>query len=275
MDYCQIIKKIAQKPIISYTISMKTIVLNNQLISYFTNFKANSGTPIIFLHGWRVDSKIWLETIDMMRNEGIENDIYAIDFPGFGSSPSPKEEFKLSDYCDLIEQFIIKQNLKKVILVGHSFGGRVAIKLSATKPELFEKIILVDSGGLKTDQNKKIALNVVAKIVKPFFANKLMQPLRSQIYKKIGADDYLATPELQKTFVNIINEDLSKYLNKVPGPALIIWGANDTETPLESALIMSKGIHKSKMVILDDAGHFCFQDKPEEFIQAIKEFLNV
>jgi len=254
---------------------MKNIIINDQLINYSTNFTVNSGVPIIFLHGWRVDSKIWQEIIGLMRNESIGNDIYAIDFPGFGGSPSPKTDFNLTDYCGIVEQFMLKLELKKAILIGHSFGGRVAIKLSATKPELAVQVILVDSAGLIIHQNKKKALNIAAKIVKPFFGAKVMQPLRKEIYRKIGADDYLATPELQKTYVNIINEDLSVYLPKMPGPTLIIWGSEDKDTPLEYARKMSQDIHKSKMVILDGAGHFCFQDQPAEFVKAIKEFINV
>ncbi|MFA6918841.1 MAG: alpha/beta hydrolase [Patescibacteria group bacterium] len=253
---------------------MKKVVINSQLISYSEYLSGKEGQTLLFLHGWRVDGSIWNKTIELMRQAGIKNDIYAMDFSGFGGSPAPTRDFCLSDYCGVVEGFIEKLGLEKVIIIGHSFGGRVGIKLSATHPELINKLVLVDSAGLITEKNKKSAMKLGAKMLKPFFANKFMQPLRKKIYQAIGSEDYLATPQLQKTYINVTNEDLSLYLPQISAPTLIIWGAKDLDTPLGYAEIMKQKISNSQLIIYPEAGHFSFSDNQEEFVKNIKEFIH-
>ena len=254
---------------------MKKIVINGQLISYLEDLRGKEGTPLLFLHGWRVDSSIWNKTIELMRENGIDNNIYALDFPGFGGSPVPAKDYNISDYAQIVEEFIKKLDLGKVIMVGHSFGGRVGIKLSAMYPELVAKLILVDSAGLVTEKGKKSAMQLGAKILKPFFANKFMQPLRKKIYKAIGSEDYLATPELQNIYVNVTGEDLTPYLSQISALTLLIWGAKDKDTPLEFAKIINEKIKNSKLIVYPNAGHFSFSDNPAEFARKIKEFIHV
>jgi pimeloyl-ACP methyl ester carboxylesterase len=149
----------------------------------------------------------------------------------------------------------------------------VAIKLSSSNPELISKVVLVDSAGFAMDASKKIFTKAAAKIVKPFFKPKFMQPLRKKIYQKIGAEDYLATPELQKTFVNVTGEDLSNDMKKIQAPTLIIFGENDKVTPVTYGELMKFLIPNSKCRVLKGAGHFSFLDKPEEFAEALKDFI--
>lgn len=244
------------------------ILVDNLLINYY-KFKANGKKTLLFLHGWRSDGMIWKEIADILADEDVA--IFALDFPGFGGSPAPKEAFSVKDYADLTAQFIEKLKLKNVILVGHSFGGRVAIKLAADNSTLIEKVVLVDSAGIKPNHlNTK---KIMAKIVKPFFKPKFMQGVRKSIYKRIGSDDYLATPELQETFKKIVGEDLSDDLSKIKLPTLIIWGENDTETPAKDAEIMAKEIVDSHKVKLKDAGHFSFIDQSQEFITELTKFI--
>ena len=253
---------------------MKKLVINNQLINYFEYSDQKGGPALLFLHGWRVDGSIWHETIKLMQSQDIAGSFYALDFPGFGGSPAPIKDFHLSDYCDIIEGFIKKLKLENVVLIGHSFGGRVAIKLSATHAELVTKLVLVDSAGLVLQKNQKTFMNIAAGIVKPFFSPKFMQPLRKSIYKAIGSEDYLATPRLQNVYVNVTKEDLSIYLSKITVPTLIVWGAQDRDTPLEYGQVMAKNISNSKLIIYPEAGHFAFSDNPQEFVKDIKEFIN-
>jgi len=89
----------------------------------------------------------------------------------------------------------------------------------------------VDSAGFAMNAPKKKLMAMAAKAVRPIFKPQIMQGLRKKIYKNIGAEDYLATPELQKTFVNITSEDLSADLKNIKVPTLIINGENDKDTP--------------------------------------------
>jgi pimeloyl-ACP methyl ester carboxylesterase len=247
------------------------IVIQNLLINYYW-FKKEGRKTILFLHGWRSDGLAWNGVAKELENEDIA--MYAIDFPGFGLSAIPDRAFSVGDYVNIVAAFIKKLGLKDIILVGHSFGGRVAIKLSATEPSLVEKVVLVDSAGLVLNQSKRNLRKSVAKILKPLFKPKFMTGMKAKIYKKMGAEDYLATPYLKETYLKTINEDLRGYLSKINLPTLIIWGDKDEETPLSFADIMNKEIKNSKKVIFEGAGHFSFLDKPKEFTNELIKFIN-
>lgn len=225
----------------------------------------------MFLHGWRAQGLVWRDVAARL-SESRDFAIYLLDLPGFGGSTLPKTPFHVQDYTNLISGFIEKLDLGKVILIGHSFGGRIATKLAAQKPELVEKLILVDSAGLMTNK-KSGGLKFLAKMVKPLFRPKFMKGLREKIYQKIGAEDYTATPNLKETFLKVINEDLSGYLPKVSQPTLIIWGENDKTTPLGDAKIMKAKIKNSQLVVFENAGHSCFLDKPKEFCDELIRFI--
>ena len=248
------------------------IIVNSLLISYTQT--GTGETAVIFLHGWRSNKEVWgkIVTSDKLKVTSL---CYAIDLPGFGKSQIPKQEMRVGDYAEVVKEFIKKLELKNVCLVGHSFGGRVGIKLAAKYPQTISKLVLVDAAGFAMDQNKKTQMNSAAKIVKPFFKPAFMQSFRKKIYKAIGSEDYVATPELQKTFVNITSEDLSEDMKNIKCPTLIITGAGDLDTPVEFGKRMNSLIQDSKFVILPKAGHFSFLDNSEDFKETLKLFLKI
>lgn len=270
------------------------IVVKRQLISYLHWGHNNSHRILLFLHGWRSNKEVWNQIVFRIKDFGFE--IYVLDLPGFGGSPAPREAWSIGDYAEIVKGFIEELGLKNVIVVGHSFGGRVAIKLAAMlkttptftspaspagefeapllfKEEIIEKLVLVDSAGLAISQKKRMLMRLAAKIAKPFFRPKFTQPLRKKIYQVMGAEDYVTTPELQETFKKIINEDLTIELKRIEIPTLIIWGKNDKETPVSFGEKMHSLIHNSQFIILPDAGHFSFVDKPEEFMKVLNDFV--
>jgi len=247
------------------------LVVDGLLINFYKFQEGDKGT-LLFLHGWRSEGMIWQGIIRQLDLPGYT--IYALDLPGFGSSPAPDKPYAVADYAGFVSTFIQKLKLTNVILVGHSFGGRIGIKLAASEPEIIKKLVLVDSAGMITDQKGNQLKKTIAKIFKPFFRPKFMQPLRKKVYQMIGAEDYLATPELRETYLKVISEDLSTFLPKIKQPSLIIWGGKDKQTPLEYAEIMKKGIKDSSLVVLRDAGHFSFLDQPDEFAKQLTIFIN-
>jgi len=258
---------------------VKQVVVNNLLISY-SEQKGESGKTLLFLHGWRSDKQVWAGLVASGKLSSCQ--VIALDLPGFGQSQNPhptplpggEEGWQVSDYADVVAGFIKKLELKNVTIIGHSFGGRVGIKLSSTHSGLISKLILVDSAGFAMDAPKKSLYKAAAKIAKPFFKPGFMQPLRKKIYRKIGAEDYLATPELQKTFVNVTSEDLSDDMKNIKAPTLIVNGENDKDTPVEYGELMKFLIPNSKFLILPNAGHFSFLDEPDEFVKMLGEFIS-
>lgn len=268
----------------------KQIIINDNLISYIE--EGTGEKAVIFLHGWRSSKEVWGQVIQRIGElEGEKIRIFAIDFPGFENSPAPSKIFSVQDYAEIVKGFIEKLAIKNVVIVGHSFGGRVGIKLAALQPRTYaentaaadlrgkgtcviQKLVLVDSAGFVTKSFKKDFFRVLSKIVKPFFVLPYTQSFRKKIYQFIGAEDYLATPNLQKTFVNIVNEDLTEDMERITVPTLIIWGEDDKETPVEFGKKMNSIIPNSKFQILANAGHFSFLDKKDEFVKELMDFIS-
>jgi pimeloyl-ACP methyl ester carboxylesterase len=249
------------------------IIINNQLISFVKQGSELAEQTLLFLHGWRSNKEVWNGVVSKLISGSANKLVYAIDLPGFGASPVPKEDWGVSDYANLVAEFISKLDLKNVIVVGHSFGGRVGIKLASTRTDLVKKLVLVDAAGFAASSAKKSTIGFAAKIVKPIFRLKFMQGLRKKIYKQIGAEDYVATPELQKIFVKVVNEDLSENMKRILQPTLIVFGENDTDTPTSTGEKMHSLILNSSFILLKNAGHFSFIDQSSEFIKILKEFI--
>jgi pimeloyl-ACP methyl ester carboxylesterase len=248
----------------------RKLVLHKTVIaSYEWRANARSGlSAVILLHGWRSRALVWADFATELAERGYA--VYAFDFPGFGESESPAAPQRLDDYVAVLADFVKKYGLSSVILVAHSFGGRVALKYAASRPHVLEKLVLADSAGIKPPE--RTLVRNLAKLARPLFRPGFMQRPRRKIYELIGAGDYLATPPLQKTFVNIVGEDLTPYLSRIACPALIVWGGRDTETPPEMAETMRKAIPRARLLVFEEAGHFSFVDEPERFADACLSF---
>ena len=255
----------------------KQIIINNQLISYLS--KTGTGEKcLLFLHGWGSNKEVWQKIVDS--DQWSEASVYCMDLPGFGNSPLAskkqiKEGWSVCDYAEIVKGFIEKLGLKNVIIVGHSFGGRVGIKLVSNFPSLLLKLVLVDSAGFIDSSSKKRILVWTSKIVRPLFKLQFLHSVRRRIYKKIGTEDYINMPELKETFVKIVSEDLSENMARVVCPTLIIWGENDVVTPPAFGERMKFLIPNSELIILSQAGHYSFLDKPEEFVKILIDFITL
>ena len=162
--------------------------------------------------------------------------------------------------------------MNNVNLIGHSFGGRIAIKLTAGGAKFIDKIILVDAAGINSPNSiKKIAL-LLAKMIKPFFTPDFMQSLRKKLYFLIGSE-YLDHFALSKIFSRVVSENLTPLLPKIKNQTLIVWGSRDTTTPIYYAELMKKLIKRSKLVIFEGAGHFPFIDDPGRFASEFIKFI--
>ncbi|QQG44132.1 MAG: alpha/beta hydrolase [Candidatus Roizmanbacteria bacterium] len=254
------------------TFQKRKIIINDLLINYYCLSQNQSLPVLLFLHGWRSESSLWFSAIPDSLSKNYQ--LYFIDLPGFGESQIPQVNFDLDNYSKVVKEFIKKLNLHPVTLVGHSFGGSMTINLAAKSPELIDKIVLIGSSGIRKKNRFKVTAAIIAKIVGPVFKLPFMGNIRTKIYKMIGSEDYIATPELQQVYMNIINDDLSPLLSKIKKKTLLIWGKLDRETPLRYGEIMKKEIPNSQLVILSKAGHYSFLDDPYGFQKAFLSFLN-
>jgi len=232
------------------------------------------GKPIIFLHGWKNDKTIWEPILPYLLHLGK---LVFLDLPGFGESKLPSLDWNLEDFAKVVSLLIKELEIKKPVIVGHSFGGRVAIKFVSLWPQEAEKLILIASGGIREKNIFNSLVFLSAKLGKlpfkiPFFS-PLFSPTRKLFYKVIRREDYLTAGRMKKIFLSIIKEDLTPLLPKISIPTLIIWGEKDRELPLKLGKIMKEKIPSSSLCIFKSCGHFPFLEKPEEFSKTVAKFL--
>lgn len=225
---------------------------------------------LVFIHGWGATAKIF-ETVFYYLKDDFN--IHYFDLPGFGNTTIEKV-MTLKDYAEFVFKFLEKNNIKEPIIIGHSFGGAIAIKLALLYPGNISKLILVSASAIRQRRYKIILIKKISDFIKPFLPEKL----RKLILKILRLDktDYakIDSPKLKKTFKNIINDDLSIYLPTIKIPTLVIWGEKDNITPLTEGELMAKLIPNARLLVIKNAGHFRFLEKPEEFAIHIKKFIN-
>ncbi len=243
-------------------------------INFYYEFKG-TGKSIILLHGWGGEAASFRPVFDFLSQTFK---VYALDLPGFGRSTPPPVPWGSNDYALFIIKFLSEMGIVKTDLIGHSFGGRIAINLAANFPEKVEKLILIDSAGIKPGRTVKYYLRVlIAKTGKRFFSlrffGKSGRNLKDTLYNRIGSKDYREAGKMRNTLVKVVNEDLTPLLSKIKSPTLLIWGENDKETPVSYAKIMEREIEDVGLVILKGAGHFSYLDRFQQFCLIASNFL--
>lgn len=248
------------------------IVVNGLLTNYQQSGK--SGPTIVLLHGWADSQK----TFDLLVNRlSSENEVITLDLPGFGQTEAPKTVWGLSDYCKFISDFLNKINIDEVdLLVGHSNGGALAIKLVASGDIVPKKLVLLSSAGIRDREKvKKLGLKVIAKsgkVVTFWLPKSSKQKLQKKLYGTIGSD-MLVAPELKETFKKTVSEDIQSDAKKLKLPTMIIYGDQDKATPVVYGEVFNRLIDGSSLKVIHGASHFVHQDRPNEVIGLIEGFL--
>lgn len=206
--------------------------------------------------------------------------VYCLDMPGFGESEEPKQSWNVNDFIKFISEFIETQGIKELDLIGHSNGGRIIIKLMNCKNRFkVNHIILFGSAGIvhkkKISQIVKIRLFKLGKLFLKLKPIKKIFPNMLEKYKnRFGSADYRnATLVMKETMVKIINEDLTELLKNIKVPTLLIWGENDTQTPIEDAKLMEKLIPDAGLVSIKDCTHYVFLERWNYISKIINVFI--
>jgi pimeloyl-ACP methyl ester carboxylesterase len=236
--------------------------------------KQGSGKKVVLLHGWGGEADSFLPVFNYLSQKF---EVYAIDFPGFGKSDLPLTPWDVTDYNNMLRKFFDLLQIDKAMIIGHSFGGRVAILFSANNPSYVEKIVLVDSAGIIPKRTFKYHMRVCKfKLMKNlfvlFYSKGSKEEKLEKFYKRYGSNDYKQAGSLRQTFVKIVNQDLRGYLPKIKSPTLLVWGENDKDTPLYFGKIMEKEIPDAGLVVFKGAGHFSYLDKINDFNIIVSKF---
>lgn len=255
-------------------VNTKKFLINNLR----TNYKiAGLGPVILILHGWGGSSDSWEKIQEILAEKGYK--VICPDLPGFGKSQPPKNPWSVSDYVKWTVDFVQAQGLEKFFLLGHSFGGRVAIKIAAHHPEKVDKLILCASGGIKHEPGLKTKIIfLMAKVGNTIFGQRVLARFKDKaqnlFYVFLRNKDYVkAKGVMRETIKNVLAEDLSSYLPRIGTKTLIIWGKKDKILPVEDAYLFNKNIEGSGLEILPEARHSPHLENPEKLSNIIISFI--
>jgi len=228
------------------------------------------------MHGWGCDHST---VSSIARTASLTHKVYNIDLPGFGKTPEPDTVWGVEDYTRLIEHFIRQEKLEKPVLAGHSFGGRISILL-ASRTDQVDSVILIDAAGIKPRRSLKYYYKVytfkAAKtLMKLLLGSKKAQSRIDAMRARAGSSDYAqSTPMMRAILSKCVNEDLTDRLPHISAPTLLIWGEDDTATPLADARKMELLIPDAGLVSFPGCGHYSFLDNPRQFHAVLSSFLS-
>lgn len=231
---------------------------------------------IVILPGWG-DTR---RTFDFMIHHLKKNyTVYIMDYPGFGQSIFPDKDLTVYDYTNIIRDFIESERIDNPIIIAHSFGGRIATLLTGYYKDKVDRLILIDSAGIRPRKNLyKILKTYTYKFLKKL---KIFLPKRKRnLYLKrllhlFGSTDYKALNQnMYQTFRNIVNLDLKYYFKSIDVKTLILWGKKDKDTPVKDAYTIHKYIKNSKLYVFPNATHYSYLNFPAMTNQMIDEFIH-
>lgn len=232
------------------------------------------GYPLVMLHGWGCDLHIFDRIAPDLEDHFC---VYRLDFPGFGQSPEPKEVWGTETYADLTIKFLDALQIEHPILIGHSFGGRVIIRMAErAKPR---KVIITGGAGIKPVRPLSYYLKVYTYKSLKWLATlpglkSLLAGTMDRYRKKAGSSDYQQASEVMRgVLIKAVNEDLSPLLSSIKAPTLLIWGEQDTATPLRDGKLMETLIPDAGLVVFSGGTHYAFLEQAPKFLTIVNHFL--
>ncbi len=239
-----------------------------------------SGEAILLLHGWGARADIYRTVINPLISDYR---VIAPDLPGFGKTSEPSFAYDISDYAAFCAALLKELGITKVHLIGHSHGGRTALELACSNSYGFDigKIVLIDSAGIPV--RKKLSKRIRIKTYKILKGIVTLPPVKrafpdalGKLKTKFGSADYAAASDIMRqSMVKVLTCDYTEKLSLIKNSTLLIWGENDTDTPISCAKVLEKGISDCGLVTVPGAGHFSFAEAPVLTSNVLKSFFNI
>ncbi len=221
---------------------------------------------VIILHGWGHNANLWQNMKKKLENTSFS--VILDDLPGFGSRAGQSVNYSIQDYACWFEyQYKEIINKDKIILVGHSLGGRIAIELAQSNPKWLEKLILIGAPGIYKP-------SVKTKLLKNFSFLKKLPLLRSLASKLNPEYESAKQNHLKKTYQKVVGNDQKSILYLIQIPTLLIWGDKDLIVPFSIAKEMNKLIVNSELKIVPNSGHSLHLDSPNLLFGILNNYIN-
>lgn len=257
----------------SQTATIEYIDVNGIRTAYATE---GDGFPVMMLHGWGSHINLVWPLATNLAQKGLR--VIVPDLPGFGDTPAPPTTWTVHDYAAHVLALMDALGVERAHLFGHSFGGRLSIVLGAEQAARFDKIVLCDAAGVKppVPLHRQIPVSLYHAVKDRIPANSALghwlESRRMAYRERTGSTDYLNAGALRETFLAVIQEDLLPTARHITRPTLLVWGANDTDTPLWQAHALEKAIPDAGLVTFPNAGHYSYLDALPNATQVIHYF---
>jgi pimeloyl-ACP methyl ester carboxylesterase len=255
-----------------------------------------SGPPVLFIHGLGGSWQNWLENLPAVAEAGYR--AIAVDLPGFGASPLPRDRITISDYGQWVDVLLGELGLDAVAVVGNSMGGFIGAELAISFPQRVERLALVAAAGISIEHQRndtvmewlyrtesatqmlvtRIAgrseefarrpgLRTAALLLVAAHPAKLPAPLVAEQIRGAGRPGFLPALEALTTY------PIRDRLTEIACPTLIVWGREDRLVPVRDADTFDELIPDSRKVIFDDTGHVPQMERPARFNRLLADFL--
>lgn len=219
-----------------------------------------ASTLIVWGHGWGHDMHAFDACVQSLAPRAAH---LQLDFPGFGQSPKPPDSWTTAEYADAIADLIhpcrAKPNLKTILWVGHSFGGRVGVQLAARHPDLVDGLFLIAAAGLPERRSLAKRLKISLRVL-TFKLLKRLAPLLDlsldKLRGKFGSADYRNAGPMRQIFINTIRENLSEQARQIKCPVQLVYGSDDTEAPPDIGESYRRLIPNAELFILPQQDHY-------------------
>jgi pimeloyl-ACP methyl ester carboxylesterase len=254
------------------------------------------GPPIVFVHGLGGSWQNWLEQLPVLARE---HRVLAMDLPGFGYSPMPREDISIAGYARLLDGLLGALGIDAATVVGNSMGGFIGAELAIAFPRRVERLVLVSAAGLST-HNEPLPVRTMPALVRlerllaggsALLAAKSetvmrRRRLREATLKAVvrhpgrlpaalaaeqlrGAGKRGFLPALQA----VIGYDVRDRLPEIACPTLIVWGDRDRLITVRDAGVFEELIPRSRKVIFEDTGHMAMLERPDAFNALLESFV--
>lgn len=258
--------------------------------------RGGDGPVLLLLHGMAGSSGTWIPAMRLLQSDYT---LLAPDLLGHGRSAKPPGDYSLGNHASGMRDLLNLLGVERATVVGQSFGGGVAMQFAYQFPELCERLVLVDAGGLGREVSWLLRLltlpgsEYLMPVVFPSFVrgfgNAVSGFLRDQGIRQAGAAEMwrsyrsLAEPENRRAFVRTVRAVIDPGGQSVSAmdrlylaahmPTLIVWGDRDRIIPLSHAYQAHRAVPNSRLEVMDGVGHFPHVEDPVRFVEILVDFM--
>jgi len=241
------------------------------------------GRPVILLHGWLGSWGLWQET---MARLGQYYRTYAMDFWGFGESGKKRETYAVQDFVSLVDQFMEQLGISQAPLVGHSMGGTVSLSVAIQFPQRVSKVVVVGSpivGSSLSLLLKLFGRRPIAFVVyNNLWVFQLSYHIMASMYSRDKRWPQMMDRDTSKltlesfllSIASLRRTDLRPLLNMIKVPVMGMYGDKDIVVHPRQWEPLKKGLPNARIERFHKAGHFIMLDEPQNFMDALKSFLD-